>query len=128
MKRFLSVVCICACVLSLTACGKKEEAPQLGVNAVITAIDRENKMITVKDSDAYGVLGGVCNIDCAEVPVVYCDYATGELTTLSFEDLQVDDEILLQIKGEIPQNSSTEENAVRKITAEQIQLATQRLA
>lgn len=42
----------------------------LGVNAIITEIDKENKIIATKDSEEKGVLGNDCLIDCSKIPMI----------------------------------------------------------
>ena len=57
--------------------------------------------------------------------MIYCEYDTGELKTISFEDLQVNDEIIFGIRSsEIEKIKSSGDD---KIKVEQIQLSTQRL-
>lgn len=127
MKKITAIFISCVCILALVACGnpKKEDILNLGVNAVITKIDTINKTITVKDCDDKGILGKECNIDCSKVPMIYCEYDTGELKTISFEDLQVNDEIIFGIRSsEIEKIKSSGDD---KIKVEQIQLGTQRL-
>ena len=52
-------LCIFICAFTLVACSghQKNEPLTLGVNAIITEIDKENKIITTKDSGEEGVLG-----------------------------------------------------------------------
>ena len=83
-------------MISMTACSSSKNNPvHLGVNAVITEIDEGNSTITVKDGAEEGILGKNCLIDCSSIPMIYCDYDTGQVVSISFEDLQVQDEIIL---------------------------------
>ena len=52
MKKMIMALCIFICVFTLVACsGQQTNEPlTLGVNAIITEIDKENKIITTKDS------------------------------------------------------------------------------
>ena len=76
MKKMIMALCIFICVLTLVACsGQQTNEPLiLGVNAIITEIDKENKIITTKDSGEEGVLGDDCLIDCSQIPMIYCNY------------------------------------------------------
>lgn len=129
MKKFIAVFSICVCILALAACGNQqtEDMLHLGVKVIITEIDTTNKIITVKDSDGENILGGKCNIDCSNIPMIYCDYDTGELKSVCFEDLQVNDEILLGIYSSEIQKVKSEDDNLSKIEVRQIQLGTQRL-
>ena len=59
MKKMIMALCIFICAFTLVACsGQQTNEPlTLGVNAIITEIDKENKIITTKDSGEEGVLG-----------------------------------------------------------------------
>lgn len=52
IKKMIMALCIFICVFTLVACsGQQTNEPlTLGVNAIITEIDKENKIITTKDS------------------------------------------------------------------------------
>ena len=65
MKKMIMALCMFICVFTLVACsGQQTNEPlTLGVNAIITEIDKENKIITTKDSGEEGVLGDDCLID-----------------------------------------------------------------
>lgn len=125
MKKCIIVLSLIICLLILVSCGaSKEDVLHLGVNAIITEIDTTNKTITVKDSAKHGVLGSECLIDCSETPIIYCNYSTHQVKDISFDDLQVDDDIILSIRSsEI--ESYNDQAGVLKI--EQLQLGTQRL-
>ena len=65
MKKMIMALCIFICAFTLVACsGQQTNEPlTLGVNAIITEIDKENKTITTKDSGEEGVLGNDCLTD-----------------------------------------------------------------
>ena len=124
MKRFIWMVLL-LCPL-MAACGVSEEAPLcLGVDAVITQVDLDQRTVTVKDPGEEGVFGEACLVRCEDAPVLYCAYDTQEIRELSLEDLMVGDESRLGIRA-------TELEALRSggeavVTARQIQLGTQRI-
>ena len=63
------------------------------VNAVITEVDTGKQTITVKDDADENTLGEECLIDCSSTPMVYCDFAAQKVTRISFEELQVNDNL-----------------------------------
>ena len=129
MKKIIAIFCTCICVLSLVACGsqQKEDTLRLGIHVIITEIDTTNKTITVKDGDNEDILGKKCIIDCSKVPIMYCDDETDETKSIDFEDLQVNDEILLGIRDSEIEKAKSEDDSVSRIKVEQVQLVTQRL-
>lgn len=72
MKKIIMALCIFTCAFTLVACsGQQTNEPlTLGVNAIITEIDKENKIIATKDSEEKGVLGNDCLIDCSKIPMI----------------------------------------------------------
>ena len=58
---------------------------------------------------------------------MYCNYETDETKSINFEDLQVNDEVLLGIRDSEIEKAKSEDDSVSKIKVEQVQLATQRL-
>ena len=128
-EKIIAIFGICICVLSLVACGnqQKEDTLRLGIHVIITEIDTTNKTITVKDGDNEDILGKKCIIDCSKVPIMYCDYETDETKSIDFEDLQVNDEVLLGIRDSEIEKGKSEDDSVSRIKVEQVQLATQRL-
>lgn len=117
------------CAFTLVACSEQQinEPLTLGVNAIITEIDKENKIITTKDSGEEGVLGEACLIDCSKIPIIYCNYDTQDVVDITLDDLQVGDEIILTIRSSEIENHQTEDNNKAKIEVEQLQLSTQRI-
>ena len=93
----------------------------LGVNAIITEIDKENKIITTKDS------GEDCLIDCSKIPMIYCNYDTQDVVDITLDDLQVGDEIILTIRSSEIENLQKDDDNKGKIAVEQLQLGTQRI-
>ena len=129
MKRMIMALCIFICVFTLVACsGQQTNEPlTLGVNAIITEIDKENKIITTKDSGEEGVLGDDCLIDCSQIPMIYCNYDTQDVVGITLDDLQVGDEIILTIRSSEIENLQKEDDNKAKIAVEQLQLGTQRI-
>lgn len=129
MKKMIMALCIFICVFTLVACsGQQTNEPlTLGVNAIITEIDKENKIITTKDSGEEGVLGDDCLIDCSQIPMIYCNYDTQDVVDITLDDLQVGDEIILTIRSSEIENLQKEDDNKAKIAVEQLQLGTQRI-
>ena len=129
MKKLIMALCIFICTFTLVACsGQQTNEPlTLGVNAIITEIDKENKIITIKDSGAEGVLGNDCLIDCSQIPMIYCNYNTQDVVDITFDDLQVWDEIILTIRSSEIKNLQMGDGNKVKIAVEQLQLGTQRI-
>ena len=123
MKKMIMALCIFICVFTLVACsGQQTNEPlTLGVNAIITEIDKENKIITTKDS------GEDCLIDCSKIPMIYCNYDTQDVVDITLDDLQVGDEIILTIRSSEIENLQKEDDNKGKIAVEQLQLGTQRI-
>ena len=110
MKKMIMALCIFICAFTLVACsGQQTNEPlTLGVNAIITEIDKENKIITTKDSGEEGVLGDDCLIDCSQIPMIYCNYDTQNVVAITLDDLQVGDEIILTIRSSEIENLQKE--------------------
>ena len=86
-------------LLSLSGCGSLKDDTLLIANAVITEIDTAKQTITVKDDVDESTLGEGCLLDYSSVPMVYCDFATQKVTKISFEDLQVNDRVIVSIRS-----------------------------
>ena len=129
IKKMIMALCIFICTFTLVACsGQQTNEPlTLGVNAIITEIDKENKIITIKDSGEEGVLGNDCLIDCSQIPMIYCNYNTQDVVDITFDDLQVWDEIILTIRSSEIKNLQMGDGNKSKIAVEQLQLGTQRI-
>ena len=129
IKKMIMALCIFICTFTLVACsGQQTNEPlTLGVNAIITEIDKENKIITIKDSGEEGVLGNDCLIDCSQIPMIYCNYNTQDVVDITFDDLQVWDEIILTIRSSEIKNLQMEDGNKAKIADAQLQLGTQRI-
>lgn len=123
MKKMIMTLCMFICAFTLVACsGQQTNEPlTLGVNAIITEIDKENKIITTKDS------GEDCLIDCSKIPMIYCNYDTQDVVDITLDDLQVGDEIILTIRSSEIENLQKEDDNKGKIAVEQLQLGTQRI-
>lgn len=123
MKKMTMTLCMFICAFTLVACsGQQTNEPlTLGVNAIITEIDKENKIITTKDS------GEDCLIDCSKIPMIYCNYDTQDVVDITLDDLQVGDEIILTIRSSEIENLQKEDDNKGKIAVEQLQLGTQRI-
>ena len=119
-------LCLLTLLLSLSGCGPLKDDTLLTVNAVITEVDTEKQTITVKDDAGERTLGEDCLIDCSSIPVAYCDFATQKVTRISFEELQVNDKVIVSIRSSEMESfrSGGGENIIK---VEQLQLYTQRV-
>ena len=115
-------------LLSLSGCDSLKDDTLLIANAVITEIDTEKQTITVKDDVDESTLGEGCLIDYSSVPMVYCDFATQKVTKISFEDLQVNDRVIVSIRSSEVENFRSGGNEENTLKVEQLQLYTQRAA
>ena len=120
-------LCLLTLLLSLYGCGSLKDDTLLIVNAVITEVDTAKQTITVKDDADESALGEGCLIDCSSIPMVYCDFATQKVTRISFEELQVNDKVIVSIRSSEMENFRNRVNEVSAITIEQLQLYTQRV-
>ena len=121
------VLCLTTLLLSLYGCGSLKDDTLLTVNAVITEVDTGKQTIMVKDDADESALGEDCLIDCSSIPMVYCDFATQKVTRISFEELQVNDKVIVSIRSSEMENFRNRVNEVSAITIEQLQLYTQRV-
>ena len=115
-------------LLSLSGCDSLKDDTLLIANAVITEIDTAKQTITVKDDADESTLGEECLIDCPSVPMVYCDFATQKVTRISFEELQVNDRVIVSIRSSEVENFRSGGNEENTLKVEQLQLYTQRPA
>ena len=115
-------------LLSLSGCGSLKDDTLLIANAVITEIDTEKQTITVKGDVDESTLGEGCLLDYSSVPMVYCDFATQKVTKISFEDLQVNDRVIVSIRSSEVENFRSGGNEENTLKVEQLQLYTQRAA
>ena len=115
-------------LLSLSGCGSLKDDTLLIANAVITEIDTAKQTITVKDDVDESTLGEGCLLDYSSVPMVYCDFATQKVTKISFEDLQVNDRVIVSIRSSEVENFRSGGNEENTLKVEQLQLYTQRAA
>lgn len=120
------VLCLLTLLLSLSGCGPLKDDTLLTVNAVITEVDTEKQTITVKDDAGERTLGEDCLIDCSSIPVAYCDFATQKVTRISFEDLQVNDKVIVSIRSSEMESFRSGSGGESTIKVEQVQLYTQR--
>ena len=120
-------LCLLTLLLSLSGCGSLKDDSLLIVNAVITEVDAAKQTITVKDDADESSLDKECLIGCSSVPMVYCDFATQKVTRISFEELQVNDKVIVSIRSSEMESfrSGGGENTIK---VEQLQLYTQRAA
>ena len=119
-------LCLLTLVLSLSGCGSLKDDTLLIVNAVITEIDAAKQTITVKDDVDESTLGEECLLDCSSIPMVYCDFATQKVTRISFEELQVNDKVIMCIRSSEMENFQSGGNEENTLKVEQLQLYTQR--
>ena len=121
-------LCLLTLLLSLSGCGPLKDDTLLTVNAVITEVDTEKQTITVKDDAGERTLGEDCLIDCSSIPVAYCDFATQKVTRISFEELQVNDKVIVSIRSSEIEKFRSDSGGENTIKVEQLQLYTQRAA
>ena len=121
-------LCLLTLFIFLSGCGSLKDDTLLIVNAVITEIDTAKQTITVKDDVDESTLGEGCLLDCSSVPMVYCDFATQKVTRISFEDLQVNDRVIVSIRSSEMENFRSGGNEENTLKVEQLQLYTQRPA
>lgn len=121
-------LCLLALLLSLSGCGSLKDDTLLIANAVITEIDTEKQTITVKDDVDESTLGEECLLDCSSIPMAYCDFATQKVTKISFEDLQVNDKVIMCIRSSEMESFRSGGNEENMLKVEQLQLYTQRPA
>ena len=117
-------LCLLTLLLSLSGCGSLKDDSLLIANAVITEINTEKQTITVKDDADENTLGEECLVDCSSIPMVYCDFATQKVTRISFEELQVNDKVIVSIRSSEMESFRNRLNEVSAITIEQLQLYT----
>lgn len=115
-------------LLSLSGCGSLKDDTLLIANAVITESDTAKQTITVKEDVDESTLGEGCLLDYSSVPMVYCDFATQKVTKISFEDLQVNDRVIVSIRSSEVENFRSGGNEENTLKVEQLQLYTQRAA
>ena len=120
-------LCLLTLLLSLSGCGPLKDDTLLTVNAVITEVDTEKQTITVKDDAGERTLGEDCLIDCSSIPVAYCDFATQKVTRISFEELQVNDKVIVSIRSSEMESFRSGSGGENTIKVEQLQLYTQRV-
>ena len=126
-KRGIGIaLCLLTLLLSLSGCGSLKDDSLLIVNAVITEVDAAKQTITVKDDADESSLDKECLIGCSSVPMVYCDFATQKVTKISFEDLQVNDKVIMCIRSSEMENFRSGGNEENTLKVEQLQLYTQR--
>ena len=125
-KRGIAL-CLLTLVLFLSGCGSLKDDTLLIVNAVITEVDTEKQTITVKDDADENTLGEGCLVDCSSIPMLYCDFATQKVTRITFEDLQVDDKVIVSIRSSEMESFRSGSGGENTIKVEQLQLYTQRV-
>ena len=120
-------LCLLTLFIFLSGCGSLKDDTLLTVNAVITEVGTGKQTITVKDDADESALDKECLIGCSSVPMVYCDFATQKVTRISFEELQVNDKVIVSIRSPEMESfrSGSGENTIK---VEQLQLYTQRAA
>ena len=121
-------LCLLALLLSLSGCGSLKDDTLLIANAVITEVDAAKQTITVKDDVDESTLGEECLLDCSSIPMVYCDFATQKVTRISFEELQVNDKVIMCIRSSEIESFRSGSGGENTIKVEQLQLYTQRPA
>ena len=126
-KRGIGIaLCLLTLFLFLSGCGSLKDDTLLTVNAVITEVDTGKQTITVKDDADESTLGEECLLDCSSIPAAYCDFATQKVTRISFEDLQVNDKVIVSIRSSEMESFRSGGGGKNTIKVEQLQLYTQR--
>ena len=134
IKKYIIRVLVVVCILWLSGCGKKEEGIlHVGLNAKIVEIDSAEHIIYVSDmnENIEKVFGKKCAIDCSQAiereNIIYVNYEdANDVRNISFEDLVVGDEVILNIYDSELKNTK-ETVTADAIVVEQIQLGTQRM-
>ena len=121
-------LCLLTLFIFLSGCGSLKDDTLLIANAVITEINTEKQTITVKDDADESALGEGCLLDCSSIPMVYCDFATQKVTRISFEDLQVNDRVIVSIRSSEMEKFRSGSGGENTIKVEQLQLYPQRAA
>ena len=121
-------LCLLTLLLSLSGCGSLKDDSLLIVNAVITEVNTAKQPITGKDDVDESTLGEECLLDCSSIPMAYCDFATQKVTKISFEDLQVNDKVIMCIRSSEMESFRSGGNEENTLKVEQLQLYTQRAA
>ena len=121
-------LCLLTLLLSLSGCGSLKDDTLLIANAVITEIDAAKQTITIKDDVDESTLGEECLLDWSSIPMVYCDFATQKVTRISFEELQVNDKVIMCIRSSEIESFRSGSGGENTIKVEQLQLYTQRAA
>ena len=124
-KRGIAL-CFLTLFLFLSGCGSLKDDTLLIINAVITEVDTGKQTIMVKDDADESTLGEDCLIDYSSIPMVYCDFATQKVTRISFEELQVNDKVIVSIRSSEMESFRSGGGGENTIKVEQLQLYTQR--
>ena len=124
-KRGIAL-CFLTLFLFLSGCGSLKDDTLLIINAVITAVDTGKQTITVKDDVDENTLGEGCLVDCSSIPMVYCDFATQKVARISFEELKVNDKVIVCIRSSEMERFRSGSGGENTIKVEQLQLYTQR--
>ena len=134
MKKLVSFAVSLMLLVSLAACGKTDEVLHMGNNFKIVDIDYDQMMLTVEDMSNPPIVEGKFNLQCKDVPIIYCNYDKAHekaddpevLQDLEFDDLIVGDELVVNAyEKDLESLKDEDSNRILKIT--QIQLGTQRL-
>ena len=125
-KRGIAL-CLLTLFLFLSGCGSLKDDTLLIVNAVITEVDTGKQTITIKGDADKSTLGEDCLIDCSSIPMFYCDFVTQKVTRISFEDLQVNDKVIVSIRSSEMESFRSGGGGENTIKVEQLQLYTQRV-
>ena len=133
MKKL--IVWIIIAIFLMFGCGKEDEdVLHLGLNAKIVEIDSDKHIIYVSDinGDIEKVFGEKCALDCSKAiekeNIIYVNYEdVNDVRTIVFEDLAVDDKVILNIYDSELRKIEEGAVTVEAIVVEQIQLGTQRI-
>ena len=128
VRRIGIALCLLTLFIFLSGCSSLKDDTLLTVNAVITEVDTGKQTITVKDDADESTLGEGCLVGCSSIPMVYCDFVTQKVTRISFEELQVNDRVIVSIRSSEMEKFRSGSGGENTIKVEQLQLYTQRAA
>lgn len=124
MKRLISFAAAFMLLFALSGC-EKEPVLHLGLNYRITDIQPEQQTLTAESLDRSADQEPITLL-CEGVPVIYCNFDTGEVWDIQLQDLVVGDDITVDAYEEELSRLDTR-GSYKTLKIEQIQLQTQRL-
>ena len=124
MKRIISFAAAFMLLFALSGC-EKEPVLHLGLNYRITDIQPEQQTLTAQSLDRPADQEPITLL-CEGVPVIYCNFDTGDVWEIELRDLAVGDDITVDAyEHELDQLDA--QDGQKALNIKQIQLQTQRL-